>query len=30
VGVLMTQSPGSSRRFYRRQLTQLVYQAISD
>jgi CubicO group peptidase (beta-lactamase class C family) len=30
VGVLMTQAPGPSRRFYRRQIMQLVYQAIVD
>jgi CubicO group peptidase (beta-lactamase class C family) len=29
-GVLMTQAPGPSRRFYRRQIMQLVYQAILD
>jgi CubicO group peptidase (beta-lactamase class C family) len=30
VAVLMTQSPGPSRPYYRRELKQLVYQAISD
>ena len=28
VGILMTQAPGASRAYYRRQIRQLVYQAI--
>ena len=30
VGIMMTQAPGPSRRYYRREIKQLVYQAITD
>jgi CubicO group peptidase (beta-lactamase class C family) len=30
VGIMMTQAPGPSRRYYRREIRQLVYQAITD
>jgi CubicO group peptidase (beta-lactamase class C family) len=30
VGILMTQAPGPSRQYYRREIKQLVYQAITD
>ena len=30
VGIMMTQAPGPSRQYYRREIKQLVYQAITD
>ena len=30
IGILMTQAPGPSRQYYRREIKQLVYQAITD